>query len=55
MVLGRTELSLKSYLDTVPDKDKTKVVVMDLSETYRSITRRHFPNAKIVADRFHAA
>jgi transposase len=27
---------------------------MDLSETYRAIVRRHFPNAMIVADRFHA-
>ena len=26
---------------------------MDLSETYRSIARRYFPNATIVADRFH--
>ena len=26
---------------------------MDLSSTYRSIVRKHFPNAKIVADRFH--
>ncbi len=26
---------------------------MDLSETYRSIVRRHFSRAKIVADRFH--
>ncbi len=53
VVLGRTQASLKGYLDRVPDKDKTKVVVMDLSETYRSIIRRHFPKAKIVADRFH--
>lgn len=53
VVLGRTESSLKTYMDEVPDKDKTKVVVMDLSETYRSIVRRHFPKAKIVADRFH--
>jgi transposase len=53
VVLGRTELALKAYLETVPDKDKTKVVVMDLSETYRSIVKRHFPGAKIVADRFH--
>ena len=53
VILGRTESSLKAYLERVPDKDKTKVVVMDLSETYRSIVRRHFPRAKIVADRFH--
>jgi transposase len=26
---------------------------MDLSSTYRSIIKKHFPNAKIVADRFH--
>ncbi len=29
------------------------MVIMDLSETYRSIARRYFPNATIVADRFH--
>lgn len=26
---------------------------MDLSETFRSVGRKHFPNAMIVADRFH--
>lgn len=26
---------------------------MDLSSTYRSIIKKYFPNAKIVADRFH--
>ena len=26
---------------------------MDLSSSYRAVVRRHFPNAKIVADRFH--
>ncbi len=26
---------------------------MDLSETYRSIAKKHFPEAMIVADRFH--
>jgi transposase len=26
---------------------------MDLSTVYRSIVRKHFPNACIVADRFH--
>ena len=53
VVLGRTELALKAYLEEVPDKAKTKVVVMDLSETYRNIVKKHFPQAKIVADRFH--
>ena len=26
---------------------------MDLSETYRGLVRKYFPQAKIVADRFH--
>jgi transposase len=52
--LGRSELALQQFLDELPGKHHTEVVVMDLSETYRAIVRRHFPNAMIVADRFHA-
>jgi transposase len=51
--LGRSELSLKPYLERIPERHRTKVVVMDLSETYRQIARKYFPNALIVADRFH--
>lgn len=51
--LGRSEPSLRSFLRRLPGKENTQIVVMDLSETYRSIARRYFPNATIVADRFH--
>ncbi len=34
-------------------RDKVKVVCMDLSSPYRAMVRRCFPNAKILADRFH--
>lgn len=51
--LGRSELSLRRYLKGLEGRDRVQVVVMDLSETYRSIARRYFPNATIVADRFH--
>ncbi len=30
-----------------------RVVCIDISSSYRSIIKKHFPNAKIVADRFH--
>jgi len=30
-----------------------KIVCIDLSSPYRSLIKKHFPNAKIVADRFH--
>ena len=53
VVLGRSEPSLRSYLGHLTGKDLVRVVVMDLSDTYRSIVRKHFPNAQIVADRFH--
>ncbi len=51
--LGRSEPSLRHYLRRLNGKDQVRVVVMDLSETYRSIARRYFPQATIVADRFH--
>lgn len=53
VALGRSEASLKAYLAKLPDKSNTKVILMDLSETYRSIAKKYFPQALIVADRFH--
>ena len=53
VVLGRTEASLERYLARLTGKDKVEVVCMDLSATYRLVARKHFPNAKILADRFH--
>ena len=51
--LGRSESSLKSYLRALEGREKVQVVLMDLSETYRRIAQRYFPQAIIVADRFH--
>lgn len=53
VVLGRSEPSLRSYLKRLPGRERVRVIVMDLSETYRRIARQYFPNAMIVADRFH--
>ena len=53
VVLGRSEASLEGYLGKLNGKEKVEVVCMDLSVTYRAIARKHFPQAKIVADRFH--
>ena len=53
VVLGRSEKALEPAFEKLPDKRKVRVVVMDLSETYRRIAQRFFSNAKIVADRFH--
>ena len=53
VVLGRSELSLEGYLTNLKGKDKVQVVCMDLAAVYRAIVRKHFPKARIVADRFH--
>jgi transposase len=53
VVLGRSEASLEAYLQKLDDKDKVLVVCMDLSSTYRALVQKNFPNALIVADRFH--
>jgi len=53
VVLGRSELSLDDYFSKLQGKDRVRVVCIDMSGTYRALIRRHFPNAIIVADRFH--
>lgn len=53
VVLGRSEASLESYLNGLEGKHLVQVVCMDLASVYRSLVRKHFPNARIVADRFH--
>ena len=53
VVLGRSELALESYLNRLEGKSSVRVVCMDLSSVYRALVRKHFPNALIVADRFH--
>jgi transposase len=53
VVLGRSEAALDAYLQSLEGKDGVRVVCMDLSVTYRAIVKKHFPQARIVADRFH--
>ncbi len=53
IALGRSERSLEGFLNNLRGRDKVKMVCIDLSRTYRSIVKKYFPNATIVADRFH--
>jgi transposase len=50
---GRSEASLEGYLNRLEGKDLVRVVCMDLATSYRSLVKKHFPQARIVADRFH--
>jgi len=53
IALGRSEKALESYFKRHPGRSRVQVVLMDLSDSYRNIARKEFPNAMIVADRFH--
>jgi transposase len=53
VVKGKSAKDLKNYLQQLPGKERVKVVCIDLSSSYRHMIQRYFPNAKIVADRFH--
>lgn len=53
IVKGRSESDLKNYLQTLAGREQVKVVCIDLSSAYRHLIKRYFPNAMIVADRFH--
>ena len=53
VVLGRSEAALEGYFQRLRGKEQVRVVCMDLSGSYRALVRKHFPQALIVADRFH--
>lgn len=53
VVLGRSEASLDTYLRRLEGKDLVETVCIDLAPGYRAMVRKHFPKARIVADRFH--
>jgi transposase len=53
VVKGKSASDLKKYLERLPGKERVKVICIDLSSSYRHLIQRYFPNAKIVADRFH--
>ena len=51
--LGRSEAALEPWLRRLEGKTEVRLVCMDLATVYRALVRKHFPNARIVADRFH--
>ncbi len=50
---GKSFSSLRASLNALKGRDKVEMICMDLSDHYRSMVKQYFPNARIVADRFH--
>lgn len=53
VALGKTGGELRYQLGHIEGRENVKNVVLDLADHYKSFVKNFFPNAKIVADKFH--
>lgn len=53
LVDGRSRGVLEEALKDIPGRENVQNVVLDLSDPYKSFTKNFFPNAKLIADKFH--
>ena len=53
LVEGRTVGEMEAQLAHIPGRDNVRFVVADLCDPYKSFAHRFFPNARVVADKFH--
>lgn len=50
---GKTACSLQEQLASIQGQDNVKNVVLDMCDAFKKFAKNHFPNAEIVADKFH--
>jgi len=53
LVEGRTVGEMEAQLAHIPGRDNVRFVVADLCDPYKTFAHRFFPNARVVADKFH--
>ena len=53
LVEGRTVGEMEAALSYIPGRENVRHVVIDMCDPYRSFASRFFPNARLVADKFH--
>jgi transposase len=53
VVEGKTAAALEVALKDIPGRDNVLYVVLDLCDPFKNFARSFFPNARLVADKFH--
>ena len=53
LVEGRTVAEMEAALSHIPGRENVRHVVIDMCDPYRRFASRFFPNARLVADKFH--
>lgn len=52
-VVGKTQAELEFALAHIPGRERVEWATMDMCDPYRNFIRSFFPQAKIIADKFH--
>jgi transposase len=53
VVEGKTQAELHSSLHAIEGRENVKNVIVDLCDPFKNFAASQFPNAKIIADKFH--
>lgn len=53
VVEGKTGAALSDQLAYIPGRENVQTVVIDMCDPFKNFTKEFFPQAKIVADKFH--
>src|SRR5688500_14394056 len=53
LIEGKTHALLEEGFAKNKGRQEVKIIVMDMSSTYRSFVQSYFPNARIVSDKLH--
>lgn len=53
LVLGKTQGALSNDLAYIPGRENVKNVVLDMCDPFKNFAHEYFPNARVVADKFH--
>lgn len=53
VVHGKSKANLNAQTSHIQGRERVKNVVLDLCDPFKNYARENFPNAKIIADKFH--
>jgi transposase len=53
VAFGKVKAELITQISNIGGRENVKNAVIDMSDGYRSLIKEHFPNAQIIADKFH--
>jgi transposase len=53
LIPGKSKTDLETHLAHIPGRENVRQVIMDLTDGYRNFVINFFPNAEIIADKFH--